>query len=143
MNILIMFIILIFASSCSEQKEYLGDQPKYEGNVLSITELMTKNMKNTHVRIKGKIYEVCKTEGCWFIVSDTKTKLRCSFAKPSLFMDMKNKSKSMSFEGKLTDEIVDEYTAKTFAEQSGEDTSTILGKKRVPLFIVSTILIDQ
>ena len=143
MNILIMFIILIIASSCTEQKEYLGDHPKYEGNTLSVSELKNKNIKNTLVRVKGKIYEVCKTEGCWFIVSDKQTKLRCSFAKSSLFMDINNKSKTMSFEGKLIDEIVDEEIAKTYAEQSGEASSTIQGKKRIPIFIVSTILINQ
>ena len=99
---------------------------------------------NTPIQIQGKIYNVCRTEGCWFIIKYNDATLRCTFESPALQMDVQNLQKDIIIEGKLTEEIIDAETALTYAEQAGEKASVLEGnKKRVPMFIVSTILVKQ
>ncbi|NBO70448.1 DUF4920 domain-containing protein [bacterium] len=143
MKSLLIVLIVICFFSCTEKKTFLGKQPSYEGNALTVSELFNKKIKQTHIRITGTIYEVCKAEGCWFILQDKEQKLRCIFDNPSITMNVSNKNKRMSFEGILTDEIVDESTAREYAQQVGESTTDISGKKRIQLFVVSTILLDE
>ena len=96
------------------------------------------------MQIKGKVFNVCKAEGCWFILKQDQTTLRCSFESPTIFMDTMNLQQNMTLEGKLIEEIIDEETATTYAEQAGENMPKMEGKKkRVPIFVVSTILLNQ
>lgn len=141
----LLLILIAFAfASCLNEETYLGKEPTYKGDVLTVKQLLDKKLMNSTVQIKGKVYNVCKAEGCWFILKQDKTTLRCSFESPAIFMDTLNLQKSMTLEGKLSEEIIDEETASTYAEQAGESNPAMEGsKKRVPIFVVSTILLNQ
>jgi hypothetical protein len=141
----IMLIILAFGIySCSEEKTYLGKEPVYMGEPLSVKELLGKILLNSTVQVSGKIYNVCKTEGCWFVMKQDQTTLRCIFESPAIFMDTVNLQTIMKVEGKLREEIIDEETSVMYAEQAGEEKPIMEGsKKRVPVFVVSTILLKQ
>lgn len=121
----------------------MGKEPTYYGSSLTVSELLNRNLKQTHVRIRGKVVNICKTEGCWFILQSNESTIRCVFEEPSLFMDMQNMGKEMSFEGQLKDEIVDEETAKSYASQEGKAVNSILGKQRISVFVISTILLEE
>jgi hypothetical protein len=72
------------------------------------------------------------------------TSLRCIFESPAIFMDTVNLQTIMKVEGKLREEIIDEETSVMYAEQAGEEKPIMEGsKKRVPVFVVSTILLKQ
>ncbi len=59
-------------------------------------------------------------------------------------MDTLNLHRIMKVEGKLKEEIIDEETSMIYAEQAGEEKPIMEGsKKRVPVFVVSTILLKQ
>lgn len=141
----VMLIILAFGIySCSEEKTYLGKEPVYMGEPLTVKELLEKKLLNSTVQVSGKIYNVCKTEGCWFVIKQDQTSLRCTFESPAIFMDTLNLHTIMKVEGKLTEEIIDGETSVMYAEQAGEDKPIMEGsKKRVPVFVVSTILLKQ
>jgi hypothetical protein len=141
----IMLIILAFGIySCSEEKTYLGKEPVYMGEPLTVKELLGKILLNSTVQVSGKIYNVCKTEGCWFVMKQDQTTLRCIFESPAIFMDTVNLQTIMKVEGKLREEIIDEETSVMYAEQAGEEKPIMEGsKKRVPVFVVSTILLKQ
>ena len=140
------FIILIILSfgiySCSEEKTYLGKEPAYMGESLTVKELLDKKLLNSTVQVSGKIFNVCKTEGCWFVMKQDQTSLRCIFESPAIFMDTVKLHTIMKVEGKLREEIIDEETSIMYAEQAGEEKPIMEGnKKRVPVFVVSTILL--
>jgi aspartyl/asparaginyl-tRNA synthetase len=141
----IMLIILAFGLySCSEEKTYLGKEPIYMGEPLTVKELLGKKLLNSTVQVSGKIYNVCKTEGCWFVMKQDQTSLRCTFESPTIFMDTVNLHTIMKVEGKLREEIIDGETSVMYAEQAGEEKPIMEGnKKRVPVFVVSTILLKQ
>lgn len=142
-HLLIMLMAFVFFS-CSNEETFLGKEPIFKGDVLTVKQLLDKKLMNSTVQIKGKVYNVCKAEGCWFIMKQDQTTLRCSFESPSIFMDTLNLNKIMTLEGKLIEQIIDEETAKDFAEQAGENAPIMEGsKKRVPIFVVSTILLNQ
>jgi hypothetical protein len=78
------------------------------------------------------------------VIKQDQTSLRCTFESPALFMDTLNLHTIMKVEGKLTEEIIDGETSVMYAEQAGEDKPIMEGsKKRVPVFVVSTILLKQ
>jgi len=141
----IMLIILAFGIySCSEEKTYLGKEPVYMGEPLTVKELLEKKLLNSIVQISGKIYNVCKTEGCWFVIKQDQTSLRCIFESPAIFMDTLNLHTIIKIEGRLTEQIIDGETSVMYAEQAGEEKPIMEGsKKRVPVFVVSTILLKQ
>jgi hypothetical protein len=141
----IMLIILAFGIySCSDEKTYFGKEPVYMGEPLTVKELLSKRLLNSTVQVSGKIYNVCKTEGCWFVIKQDQTSLRCTFESPTIFMDTLNLHTIMKVEGKLIEEIIDEETSVMYADQAGEDKPIMEGsKKRVPVFVVSTILLKQ
>jgi hypothetical protein len=127
--------------SCSEDKQFIGKEPTYSGTPLSVRQLLDKKLLNSTVQMQGRISNICKAEGCWFIISQDQSSLRCTFESPSIFMDTSNLNKVLTVEGKLTEEIVDAETAIMYAEQAGDSNATMEGnKKRVPVFVVSTIL---
>jgi hypothetical protein len=57
-------------------------------------------------------------------------------------MDPVNMHKTMSFEGSLIDQIIDEETAKEYAKQEGRDVH-VSGKQRISVFVISTILLEE
>jgi len=136
-------ICIITLSSCSENKEYIGKEPVFQGQTLTVSQLLNRNLKQTHVMITGKVVNVCKTEGCWFILKDQSTSIRCVFEDPSVFMDQVNLHKTMSFEGKLKDQIVDVETAAEYAKQEGKTSVASIGKQRISVFVISTILLEE
>lgn len=144
MRYLLIIILSIVSISCSQDETYLGKEPVYTGEIMTVNQILDKKLMNTPVQIKGRIHNVCTTEGCWFIIAHNNAKLRCSFESPTLTMDTLNLHKELTIEGKLTEEIIDAETALIYAEQSGEKTPVLEGsKKRVPIFVVSTILLHQ
>lgn len=141
MRILFISLIILFVS-CSNQEKYLGKAPSYSGKEYTVSELVKANLLNTNIRLTGTVKEVCNTEGCWFILSDGKSRMRCIFESPSIAMDKKFKSTLITVEGMLTDQIVDKETAQMYAEQIGDRSDSISGKKRVSVFVVSTIMLQ-
>ncbi len=130
--------------SCTEEQLYLGKEPVFQGESLTVEELLQKKLFNTTVQVSGMIYNICKTEGCWFIMKQEQTSLRFIFESPSLFMDTVNLHSIIKVEGKLTEQIIDEETAMTYAEQAGEEKPIMEGnKKRIPVFAVSTIFLKK
>ena len=142
MNIFIILICIITLHSCTKNKEYLGKEPTFQGQTLTVSQLLNRNLKQTHVRITGKVTNVCKTEGCWFILQDKSLSIRCVFENPSINMDQVNMHKTMSFEGSLIDQIIDEETAEEYAKQEGRDVH-VSGKQRISVFVISTILLEE
>jgi len=143
LNIFIIVICIITLSSCSDNKKYIGKEPVFQGQALTVSQLLNHNLKQTQVRITGKVVNVCKTEGCWFILQDQSTSIRCVFEDPSVFMDQVNIYKTMSFEGKLKDQIVDVETAAEYAKQEGKTLTATSGKQRISVFVISTILLEE
>ena len=144
MKFIMLIILALGLYSCSEEKTYLGKEPVYMGEPLTVKELLGKKLLNSTVQVSGKIYNVCKTEGCWFVMKQDQTSLRCIFDSPAIFMDTVNLQTIMKVEGKLREEIIDEETSVMYAEQAGEEKPIMVGsKKRVPVFVVSTILLKQ
>ena len=144
MKFIILIILAFGIYSCSEEKTYLGKEPIYMGEPLTVKELLSKKLLNSTVQVSGKIYNVCKTEGCWFVLKQDQISLRCTFESSAIFMDTLNLHTIMKVEGKLTEEIIDEETSVMYAEQAGEAKPIMEGsKKRVPVFVVSTILLKQ
>jgi hypothetical protein len=142
MKIIILIILSFGIYSCSEEKTYLGKEPVYMGEPLTVKELLDKKLLNSTVQVSGKIFNVCKTEGCWFVMKQDQTSLRCIFETPAIFMDTLNLQTIMKVEGKLREEIIDGETSVMYAEQAGEEKPIMEGsKKRVPVFVVSTILL--
>ena len=139
-----LFIILVlFCFSCSEKKNYIGTEPQQNIRTITVKEAIKPENYDNKVRISGKVFKVCKEEGCWLVLQYGNDKIRMIFKDPAIAAPLDCEGKQLKAEGKIVELLADREEALTYLKQLGIDTVDMpSGKLRLPVFIVETLYTD-
>jgi Domain of unknown function (DUF4920) len=145
MKYLIPILIVLFAvttgvytqhdSEKVEAKE-LADGTLYgtdinaDYKVLTVTDIFAdlKGYEGKTVVVHGDMSEICRSGGCWTIITDGKNYIRAmTLHKFILPKEMDITNKKVLIEGEFATKEITEEQAKHFAEESGKDPNEIKG----------------
>lgn len=140
----VLFVILVLSCfSCSEKKDYIGIEPQQHIRTITVKQAIKPENYDSKVRITGKVFKVCKEEGCWLVLQNGKDKIRMIFKDPAISAPMDCEGKQLKAEGKIVELLADRDEALTYLKQLGIDTIDIpSGKLRLPVFIIETLYTD-
>jgi Domain of unknown function (DUF4920) len=140
----VLFIIVVLSLvSCSEKKNYIGIEPQQNIRTLNVKEAIKPENYDRKVRISGKVFKVCKEEGCWLVLQYGNDKIRMIFKDPAISAPMDCEGKKLKAEGKIVEILADRVEAISYLKQLGIDTVDLpSGKLRLPVFIVETLYTD-
>ncbi len=101
-----------------------------EQKVLTVTDIFAdlKGFEGKTVVVQGDMSEICRSGGCWTIVTDGKNNIRAmTLHKFILPKEMDITNKKVVIEGEFATKEITEEQAKHFAEESGKDPNEIKG----------------
>jgi len=139
----LFFILVLSCFSCSEKKNYIGSEPQQNIRTITVNEAVKPENYDSKVRISGKVFKVCKQEGCWLVLQSGSDKIRVIFKDPAIAAPMDCEGKQLKAEGKIVELLADREEALSYLKQLGVDTVDMpSGKLRLPVFIVETLYTD-
>lgn len=139
----LFFILVLSCFSCSEKKNYIGSEPQQSIRTITVNEAVKPENYDNKVRISGKVFKVCKEEGCWLVLQSGSDKIRMIFKDPAIAAPMDCEGKQLKAEGNIVELLADREEALTYLKQLGVDTVDMpSGKLRLPVFIVETLYTD-
>ncbi|MEO1023397.1 MAG: DUF4920 domain-containing protein [Bacteroidota bacterium] len=113
--------------------------------VLILSEVVTKLDVYTdkEVTLKGEATKVCKKKGCFFVLTDGDVSARVSFVDYSFFIPTDSQGKTLTFKGIFSVKELTEEQARHFAEDAGEDASSIVGPQKEYAVLASAVAVPK
>lgn len=140
--IILLSIVTVFIGGCSKSPEFYGKEPFVQSSALTVSQALDPTNYHQTIAVRATVKAVCKTEGCWTILTDGKQAMRVVFAQGAFASPMDTEGKTAIVEGKVEQSIVSEEDARIYAEQAGADTkkvSSLVGEQRVPIFTAESL----
>lgn len=112
--------------------------------ILSIGEIYadTSAFSGKNVVVKGNMSELCRSGGCWTVISDGTNTIRAlTLHKFIMPKEMDITGKVAVVEGVFSIKEITEEQAKHFAEESGKDPSTVTGTQKMYRIVATGIKI--
>jgi hypothetical protein len=129
------FILILFAVSVSAQnkekvpaaKGVVYGQVSEENSPLAVDDLQVKMTDNTFTgQVKGRVAEVCKSEGCWLRLQKADgTSMMVRADKHAFFMPENILGKTVLVEGTASIKETSEEMRKHYAEDAGKSKKEI------------------
>lgn len=108
------------------------------------TVMADTTMYGREVILTGTILDVCQKKGCWLVVSDGTSQMRVTFRDYAFFVPTDAFNRTVLIRGVVSREVLDEETAKHYAEESkGEDPDAIEGPQEVITMVATGVLIRE
>jgi hypothetical protein len=127
---------------CSKTPEFYGKEPFVQSAALTVSQALEPTSFHQNIAVKATVKTVCKTEGCWTILTDGKQTMRVVFAQGRFASPMDTEGKTAIVEGQIEPTIVSEEDARIYAEQAGLDAqkvTAINGEQRIPIFTAESL----
>jgi hypothetical protein len=121
-----------------------GAEITKDAQVLSVTEIFNdiSSYEGKSVVVKGDLSEICRSGGCWIILSDGTNNIRAlTLHKFILPKEMDITGKVAVAEGVFGIKEITEEQAKHFAEEAGKDPSSISGPQKMFRIVATGIKI--
>ena len=139
--VLLVFTISINAQTDTTEAEKIEPKELADGTlygtdinadmtIISVTDIFNdlKGYEGKTVVVQGDMSEICRSGGCWTIITDGNNYLRAlTLHKFILPKEMDITDKKAVIEGEFAVKEITEEQAKHFAEESGKDPNTITG----------------
>ena len=112
--------------------------------ILSVADIYadTTSYSGKNVVLKGNMSEICRSGGCWTVLSDGTNSIRAlTLHKFIMPKDMDITGKVAVVEGVFSIKEITEEQAKHFAEESGKDPSTVTGSQKMYRVVATGIKI--
>ncbi len=112
--------------------------------ILSVADIYadTTSYSGKNVVLKGNMSEICRSGGCWTVLSDGTNSIRAlTLHKFIMPKDMDITGKVAVVEGVFSIKEITEEQAKHFAEESGKDPSTVTGPQKMYRVVATGIKI--
>lgn len=112
--------------------------------VISISDIYadTSAFSGKNVVVKGNMSEICRSGGCWTVLSDGTNTIRAlTLHKFIMNKEMDITGKVAVVEGVFSIKEITEEQAKHFAEESGKDPSTVSGPQKMYRIVATGIKI--
>ncbi len=138
---LVLFCALCIIG-CSKAPEFYGKEPFVQSPALTVSQALEPTSFHQNIAVKATVKTVCKTEGCWTILTDGKQSMRVIFAQGAFASPMNTEGKTAIVEGQIESKIVSEEDARIYAEQAGlepEVIQSLTGEQRVPVFTAESL----
>jgi len=132
-NTILALSFLALSAACSSSKPamVLGE-PKAAAPRETLVNLMAGTGSPREVRVEGTITDVCRSKGCWLMLSDGKESMRVSVKKcGEVAVPVSSIGKRVAAYGTVERKTISEATAKHYAEESGGDPGKIVGDQVV------------
>lgn len=142
MKFLLCLLTLSMLYSCGKAPEYYGAKPHLTSSELTVTQALDPTNYNNAVIVRAKVLSVCKSEGCWTVLTDGKNTLRIVFKDNAFASPMDSEGKTAIVEGSVRSTIVSESDARLYAVNAGsseEKTNTINGEQRIPIMTAESL----
>lgn len=126
-NLLIILILATGIQVSAQEAKYFGKKID-ENGAISMAELIEKTAdgKETHVKVIGKVEEVCQTKGCWMLIQKGDgTTMRVKFKDYGFFVPKDCSGKTAVMEGKAFFRTVSVDELKHYAEDAGKSKEEI------------------
>ncbi len=123
---MILLLTVGFHVSAQEAK-YFGKKID-ENGAISMAELLEKTAdgKEMHVKVTGKVEEVCQTKGCWMLIDKGDgTTMRVKFKDYGFFVPKDCSGKTAVMEGRAFFRTVSVDELKHYAEDAGKSKEEI------------------
>lgn len=138
----LVFFCALCVIGCSNTPEYYGKEPSVQSAALTVSQALEPTNFHLNIAVKATVKSVCKTEGCWTILTDGKQSMRVVFAQGAFASPMDTEGKTAIVEGQIESEIVSEEDARIYAEQAGlkaDVIQSLIGEQRVPIFTAESL----
>jgi len=106
--------------------EVLQNSDTYEGREVVIT---------------GTIKQLCQKKGCFFMLSDGKSRARITFKDYSFFIPTNSAGKAVTLIGRFSVNELSEEQAKHYAEDAGENPEKVEGLQREYSLVATSVKI--
>ncbi len=89
---------------CADRTTFGGD---VDGQSIAVSEAFERRTVGKTVVVQGQIHDVCRDEGCWFILSDSTREITVRYVEESgLGIPVISKGLSARVKGKIRDTII-------------------------------------
>lgn len=126
-NLIFVLFLLAVYPVCAQEVQYFGKKID-ENGAISMKELMekTNDGKEVHVKVYGKVEEVCQAKGCWMLIDKGNgTTMRVKFKDYGFFVPKNCAGKTAIMEGKAFFRTVSVDELKHYAEDAGKSKDEI------------------
>lgn len=126
-NLLLVLFLLAGLFASAQDIQYFGKKID-ESGAISMSELMerTTDGKEMHVKVYGKVEEVCQAKGCWMLIEKGNgTTMRVKFKDYGFFVPKNCAGKTAVMEGKAFYRTVSVDELKHYAEDAGKSKEEI------------------
>lgn len=112
-----------------------------EESTLKLLDAIQLSGEENEIYIKTQISQVCMKKGCFFIANESDESARVTFKDYSFFIPTNSLNKEVIIRGVISAKELSEDQAKHFAEDAGEDASTVEGPVKEYSIVASSVLL--
>lgn len=126
-NLIIVLFLVTSHFVYAQEVQHFGKKID-ESGAISMAELLEKTAdgKEVHVKVYGKVEEVCQTKGCWMLIDKGNgTTMRVKFKDYGFFVPKNCAGKTAIIEGKAFFRTVTVDELKHYAEDAGKSKDEI------------------
>jgi hypothetical protein len=100
----LVFAMIVAIIGCTDRTSLGGE---VNGNLVNLSEAFQRSSVGRTVVVEGRIHEVCRDEGCWFIVSDSARELTVRYVdETGLGIPVLSRGNRVRVKGKIRDTII-------------------------------------
>lgn len=123
--------------------EVYGSKFEFTGKEVSLQTVISEKevYQNQEVVTKGKIKQVCRKKGCFFMLSNGDNEARVTFKDYSFFIPTDSGGKNVLLKGKFKIEQLSEKKAEHYAKDAGEDPVETAGARQEYRLVATSVKI--
>jgi hypothetical protein len=96
--------MIVAIIGCADRTSFGGE---VDGKLVNLSEAFQRSSVGRTVILEGRIHEVCRDEGCWFIVSDSSHELTVRYVdETGLGIPVISRGSRVRVKGKIRDTII-------------------------------------
>lgn len=141
-----LMVAVAVASAVASDVKHFGE-PFSDAGTISLADAMAKpdDFAGKAVKIRGKVLDVCQTQGCWLVLTDGEREMRIHMKGHAFAVPKDIGGKTVVVEGMVEKKVVTEAQARHYAEESksGVDPTTIKGDQTTVRLVASGVLVED
>ena len=129
----------------TDDYEVFGSKFEPAGEPVALAEIIANDdaYADQEVVVRTRVAKVCQKKGCFFIAQDGEAMARVSFKDYGFFVPTDTGGKTVTLVGTFSKKVISEAQAKHFAEDAGEDPSTVTGDRTEYAIVATSVVIPR
>ena len=126
-----------------EGYEVFGAPVDGTGDALPLAKIVaaSEDYAGKQVKATATVAQVCQKKGCFFVAQDGDTVARVTFVDYSFFVPTDAGGKDVTIVGTFNRKVISEAQAKHFAEDAGQDPSTVTGPREEYSIVATAVVV--